>query len=486
MTASAYPDDPAGVGIRSRSSRTDPKCRGDTWLPSIAPGRAPYYVRLADALASDIDRGRLTDGARLPSQRALARSLGVTIGTITRGFAEARRRGLLVCETGRGSYVRKSAPLAHEFGLPTPVDASILDLGPSSALRVDTLERDALRQALAAIQRRLELPSGLPPATFTADPRLRKVITAQLLQLGLPVRHQADVILVCQGAQQAIAAVFGAIASPGDVILVEALTYPGIKRLAEVMRLRLHPVRLDRHGLDPAALDSACRKLAPRALYCVPTLNPATATLMPDARRREVAEVLRRHGTLLLEDDDDSCIATAPPPLAAHLPGNAVYLLDSTKLMLPGLRLAWLVAPAGLARTLTSVAQTLSWTPAAMQIEIGTQLLEQGHCARIIAARRQGIAERHAILRRELPRSTGFRYTLPRGAHHVWLELGSDLRADDVVAAALQRGVRIVGPQLFIVPPATAPRAIRVSLSAEADPARLARGLAELRALLAR
>lgn len=470
------------------------KCHGDTreagdaWKPVPLPGAAPFYLRLADAIARDIESGRLADGARLTSQRDLAKTLRVTLGTVTRAFAEAKRRGLIACETGRGSYARKPAPRPMEFDVERATDPSLFDFGPSNSLRIDALERTALRDVFAAMARRIDAIAKIRAPDFVADDRVRGLVAPHLARIGLPFAPPDDVMLVCQGAQQGIAAVFGALARPGDIVLTESLTYPGIRRLAEAMRIRLHPVRVDKHGLDPEALDAACRKAAPKLLYCVPTLNPATATLTPDARRREIAQVLLRHGTWLLEDDDDSCMATVVPPLAARVKSRACFLLDSTKLMTPGLRLAYLVVPAALARHIRGAVQTLSWAPAPLQNEIGALLLELGHSAKLVAARRAEIANRHAIVRSTLPRSSGFRYDLPRGAHHLWLELdplGPRLRAETAVASAMRAGVRIVGPDAFVVPPATQPRAVRVSLSAEADRTRFVEGLARLKAALA-
>ncbi len=448
------------------------------------PGAAPYYLRLADAIAQDIESGRLADGARLTSQRVIAKSLRVTLGTVTRAFAEAKRRGLLACETGRGSYVRKPEPRSMEFDVERAADPSLFDFGPSNSLRIEPLERAALRDVFTAMARRVDALARMRAPDFLADDRVRGLVAPLLARIGLPFTPPDDVMLVCQGAQQGIAAVFGALARPGDVVLTESVTYPGIRRLAEAMRIRLHPVRVDRHGLDPDALDAACRKVAPKLLYCVPTLNPATATLTPDARRREIAQVLARHGTWLLEDDDDSCMASAVAPLASRVKERACFLLDSTKLMTPGLRLAYLVVPAALARQICGAVQTLSWAPAPLQNEIGALLLERGHSTKLVSARREELAMRHAIVRRELPRSEGFRYDLPRGAHHLWLELeslGKGLRADAAVAAARKAGVRIVGPEAFVVPPATQPRAVRVSLSAEMDRARFVEGLEKLK-----
>src|SRR3954468_7731395 len=77
-----------------------------TWLPDLSQLRGPRYRAIADALAADISNGRLPTGVRLPTHRDLAYQLRVTVGTVSRAYAEAERRGLIGGEIGRGTFVR--------------------------------------------------------------------------------------------------------------------------------------------------------------------------------------------------------------------------------------------------------------------------------------------------------------------------------------------------------------------------------------------
>src|SRR5690606_13312250 len=88
------------------------------WRPDVAPGEAPLYRRIADAMLCDVQRGVLAPGARLPTQRALAEALDVSVGTATAAYLEAERRGLLRRHVGRGTFVaspgtRASRPPGH-------------------------------------------------------------------------------------------------------------------------------------------------------------------------------------------------------------------------------------------------------------------------------------------------------------------------------------------------------------------------------------
>ena len=97
------------------------------WLPSLTDRPGPKYLRIADALSEDA--GRMAPGDRLPTHRELAWRLGVTVGTVSRAYAEAERRGLLVGEVGRGSYVKAGARSTATLAMPDAGGPAMIDLG---------------------------------------------------------------------------------------------------------------------------------------------------------------------------------------------------------------------------------------------------------------------------------------------------------------------------------------------------------------------
>src|SRR5206468_1294184 len=142
----------------------------------------------------------------------------------------------------------------------------------------------------------------------------------------------ADRVLVSSGNQHGMTAVLAALLSPGDLVLTEALTYPGMKNLAGLLSLRLQGVALDEQGMRPDALAAACRARSPKAVYCVPTLQNPTTSIMSEERRRQIAAVAREHGVLIVEDDVHGRIPErAPRPLSAFAPERAVYLTGMSK-----------------------------------------------------------------------------------------------------------------------------------------------------------
>ncbi|MCA1288709.1 aminotransferase class I/II-fold pyridoxal phosphate-dependent enzyme, partial [Salipiger bermudensis] len=128
-------------------------------------------------------------------------------------------------------------------------------------------------------------------------------------------------VAVTPGAHATMAAILSIITRPGDTVLCEAITYPGIRNVAGRLRLNLVGIEMDADGILPEALEAAIRTHGPKALYLNPTLQNPTTLTMPEARRLEVAAVLRRHELMLIEDDAYGFIpAKTPAPIALSAP----------------------------------------------------------------------------------------------------------------------------------------------------------------------
>src|SRR5215470_6399452 len=110
------------------------------WIPNLAVGDKPRYLAIADAIAADIRSGRLAPSDRLPPQRKLARRLDIDFTTVARGYVEAKKRGLVESQVGRGTFViatarRRHAPMSRHPEIvdlsmnlpPEPDDADLLD-----------------------------------------------------------------------------------------------------------------------------------------------------------------------------------------------------------------------------------------------------------------------------------------------------------------------------------------------------------------------
>jgi DNA-binding transcriptional MocR family regulator len=448
------------------------------WVPKIEGRPGPLYLAIADALSDDARSGRLRTGTRLPTHRELADKLGVTVGTVTRGYAEAARRGLLTGEVGRGTFVR--GPVL-EVGVPAaPASPGLVDLSlnlppPLGEGRDGALSRTL--QALAAEDVAALLDDY--PADG-ARPAHRDTGAAWLRLAGLDA--DASRVLVTSGSQHALTVVFSAFLRPGELLLTEALTYPGVKGVAALLNLRLSGVACDANGLDPQAFEEACRTLAPRALYLIPTIQNPTTTTLSEARRREIVRIAREHDVMLIEDDIHRLLAEdAPPALASLAPERTCYLLGTSKTLAPGLRVGFVQAPDALVPRVAAAIRATTWMAAPLMVEIMARWMKDGTAQRVLKRRRDEARARQRLAAETL---RGFRIDAQPTGHHAWLHLPEPWRAESFAAEARRHGVAVTPAQVFQVGRAAAPHGVRLGLGAPRSREELERGLARLSGVL--
>src|SRR5580658_4291985 len=256
------------------------------WLPKLDPGSDSIYARIVASLERDVRLGAVVRGARLPPQRSLADHLNVSVGTVTKAYIEAERRGLVHAHVGRGTFVSDagSQRSAGEAARDRVVDLS-LNVAPHEA---------AARRFLSTptVKRDLELLDGLAYSPAPGrDPHRRAAAT--WLSRVAHFEPEWTRLLMTNGAQQAMSLVFGLLCRPKHTILCEAATFFGMRRLAEHCDYTLHGVQMDEEGLRPDALERAVKSTGAKVLYTMPTIQNPTSRTMSSGRREELARIVR-------------------------------------------------------------------------------------------------------------------------------------------------------------------------------------------------
>lgn len=445
------------------------------WTPQLGTRSGPLYLAIADCLAADLQAGRVVAGQQLPTQRALADALGIDFTTVSRGYAEARRRGLIDATVGRGTFVR--APIAQSAEDRSPVDMS-MNLPPQPA---DAKLADLVRDGMAAVTAR---PDFLSLMTYrdSGGALEDRQAGARWLQgrLGdVPVGR----LLVAGGTQIALTAILTSYAKAGDRILTEELTYPGLRAAAEHLGLWLEGIAMDEQGMLPSALEAACGAGRAKLLYCVPTLhNPTTAT-MSEQRRLEIIAIARRHGLTIIEDDAyGPLVRHAPPAIAALAPDITIYLGGLAKVLTPALRVTYLVAPdARTADRLTGALRATSLMAPPLAVALASYWIMEGIATRLLGSLRQEAIARQRLASTHLPRSD--MRTAPE-AYHIWLKLPPAWPRATFVAHLQRQGLAVVPSDAFAVTE-TPPEAVRLCLGAAADQAKLDQALSAVAEALA-
>jgi DNA-binding transcriptional MocR family regulator len=442
------------------------------WLPRLKPQAGPRFLQIADALQQAVADGRLNPGERLPPQRQLAAALDVDLTTVTRAYDEARRRHLLEGRGARGTYVA-----APKVELTSALDLSMNIPPPPGDVDFDDLLKQGLAQVLMRTDADLLMTyhlGGGGSADREAGARWIEPMFGNV---------QPDHVVVCPGAQAAIAALMLALTGPGDVILAEPTSYPGLRAAATQFGRRIVAVATDRHGMSPQALEAACRQHGARLVYLNPTLqNPTTAT-MPERRRRELAAVAKRCDVRIVEDDPYWLLAQAPPPpVATFAPERVYYISTLSKCLTPGLRIAFVLVrdPAERERFLAAL-RSFALMAAPLTAALATQWILDGSADRLMEGVRNEARLRHRMARDVL----AGRYSGAGDGLHVWLELPAYWHSYQLARAADREGLALTPAEVFATG-AEAANAIRISLGSVKDRARLQAGLQRLSQLLAR
>ncbi|MEU2240358.1 PLP-dependent aminotransferase family protein [Streptomyces sp. NPDC018338] len=418
------------------------------------------YRRIADRVEAAVRDGRLRPGDRLPPQRVFARRHRIANSTAIRVYGELARRGLVVGEVGRGTFVRAAPPLPGP-ALAEATGAAPVDLQLNYPVAEG--QSELMARALAALARPDVLAEAVSgPAAATGTPEAREAAASVLARPGWAPDPES--VLFAGNGRQAIAAALSALVPPGGRLGVEALTYPLVKAVADRLGIRLVPLALDAEGVRPEALAATHRATPLAAVYLQPTLhNPLSATA-GEGRRAELAELLRRLDLTAVEDTTWAfLVPDAPAPLAAFAP-DRVLLVDSlSKRLAPGLTVGYLVVPARLRAAAGDALRSGAWTAGGLALAAATRWAGDGTVAEAVAAKRADTAARHALVLRHLG---GHAVRTSPHAYYCWWELPAPWRAETFAAAAAERaGVAVTPGSAFAVGPGTAPDAIRVGLA---------------------
>jgi DNA-binding transcriptional MocR family regulator len=444
------------------------------WVPALASLPGPRYLAFVLALEADIAAGRVRPGMRLLPQRDMAQRLALSVGTISKAYAEAEQRGLISGEVGRGTFVQRRRPETRGPGSSEATINLALNVPPYTG------EDDAIASVLAAIVADGELSNLLGYLPHQGLRRHREAVVTWLASLG--VTADADHLFITHGGQHALSIALGMVASPGDTVLTESYTYSGMLALSAQCGYRLHGVATDASGLVPESLDRAFTETGASVLYCMPTLQTPTGSVMPLQRRHAIAEIVRKHDAYLLEDDAYGYLVSPPlAPVSRLIPERSFYIVSFAKCLAPGLRIAAMIAPEAFRDRSINALRATGWMAVPVMAEVVARLIHNGGLARQARLKRDKAALRDGIVRRVLKEWLPAASAAP--GFHIWLPLPAGRTLAALIAQAAQAGITLA-------PPGTLQRmeqeslGVRLCLGAPATEADLERALIEIRRIL--
>ena len=408
------------------------------WTPDLPTDGSPLFEQILAALERAVRDGGLKAGEQLPPQRALARTLGVSVGTVTRAYEEADRRGLTLGHVGRGTYIARAQDTDNAR---TPWAVVDLSMNVPPMVAAERL----LMEAWGKVRRRAEFAQVLNYGPIEGRPEYRRLVSTWLTDTAGVESIDPSRIVITSGAQAAMDLTFGALCKAGDVVLVEELTFGGMKAIAQYRGYSLAPVAMDDEGVIPEALAATAKATGARVLYTMPTLQNPTARTLSLARRRELIKVARRLGITLVEDDVYAAYVErreAPAPLINLAPDITYYISSLSKSLAPGLRTGFVAAPTALLASRIAVGVRASAHAAqSMGLLLAQQVIEDGSAEQILKENRRLLRSRGSALRAALNlRSERLTAMSP----HMWLP-ASQGEATRLEAQLLAENVRVTG-----------------------------------------
>ncbi|TXI06473.1 MAG: PLP-dependent aminotransferase family protein [Rhizobium sp.] len=433
------------------------------WHPDLSRSSSPRYIAIADLIEMDLRSGVLTAGDRLPPQRALAKRLNIDFTTVARGYVEAQKRGLVDSHVGRGTFVTgRQEKDRRSFVIdvaPDPRRAAAIDFSmnlPPEPNDPDLIAR--MREGMSVVA--ADLIPLLRYQGFGGSTMDKEASAAWLSRRGLTPSQER--IFVTPGAHPALLAIFGLLAKPGETVLSENITYPGMRSIAAQLRLTLAGLPMDGEGILPDAFDDYCKRLRPKALYLNPTLQNPTTLTIPQMRREAIAAIARKYRVPIIEDDAYGFIPlNAPSPMAAVAPDMTWHIGGLAKCIGAGLRLAFVVAPdTKMIWPFVSAMRSSAVMASPLSMALATRWIEDGTADGILRFIRAEAAARQEMVAEILPAGS---YRSDPISFNIWLPLSHGWTRATFGSHMRNAGIGVVASDAFTVE-GIAPEAVRVCL----------------------
>jgi GntR family transcriptional regulator / MocR family aminotransferase len=452
-----------------------------------ANARDPIYRQLYASVRAAVVDGRLEPGLRLPSTRELAARLKLSRNTIKLAFELLIAEGYLVAAVGSGTRVASNLPAAAH--------ASSVNTLSRATSRSDIPARaEALRGVRVAIDRRGDsgeyaFRSGMPaidafpfeqwgrlatryfrqmPASWSeASPAdqlgylpLRRAM-ATYLKATRGVKCDAEQVIVTTGTQQGLYLATQALLSAGDKVWIEDPGYLGARHAFALAGAQLIPVPVDAGGVDVAR--GAAIAPDARLVYVTPSHQFPLGGALSLERRFALLRWADQSGAWIIEDDYDSEYRYTGYPIPAlqglDTAGRVIYTGSFNKVLFPGLRLGFLVAPPALVDVFAGAMDVVSGAATVTNQVVLTRFIEDGHFQRHIRRMRLLYAERAAEFSRQAERHLDASVTLGTrdAGMHFALQLPANAHVDAIVAAAAKRGIEAVSLARYAINPLPQP-----------------------------
>jgi GntR family transcriptional regulator/MocR family aminotransferase len=449
-------------------------------IPLDRQSEIPLYQQIGAYLRRAILSGSLIADTRLPACRQLARDLGINRTTVENAYAELEADGLVFSRMGSGTYVLPHNPLPEipKSGPDTPwplwqqsvharnieskggrVDEMLVTAGHPHPISFASGISDSrqfpveeFRKVFQAVMRRDKI-AALDYGERNGYAPLREGVAHILASQGLQAHPEN--ILITAGSQQAIFLASQVLLKPDDIILVENPTYSIAIDLFRFLGFQIVGIPMDGQGMQVDKLEKLLQQYHPNLIYTIPNFHNPTGTCLSSARRRQLIVLADKYNVPILEDDfvgDLRYEGRVQPSLKALDPGGQViYVSTFSKMLMPGLRVGFIVADGPVYSSLVNFKRlsdlaTSSLVQRALNayVTVGRYQAYLHRSCQIFRKRRDAMLK---AIEHHLP--PGVSYDTPKGGLFLWLRLPDTISANELLPLACKEGVSFAPGNFF-------------------------------------
>jgi len=434
------------------------------WIPRIQNDSRLKYLGIVEAIENDIKHRLVRPGDKLPAQRAIAEQLHIDLTTVTRALNEATKRGLIETQRGSGSFIAQTA--FSLYNLSSLTEGKNIDLSMNNPPHPTILNlHDEIVKGIAQIQNDTSSFDHLNYQETAGNPADREAGTLWLSERIADV--SSEKLLISSGAHSALFSILSYLKQTCRTIAAPALTYPGLRSIADHLGFDVIGIAMDEDGVIPEYFEQCCQNINPDILYLIPNIdNPTTATL-PAARRQQLIVIAEKYDVIIIEDDPYAPFQDSLLPslysLASH---RTWHIATLSKCASPALRVAYVLAPdLEQALSLAEKMRVNNLMAPPLMTELSSHWIRSGMLQKITQAIKLENTARHAIASAIFSQKN---LTSSVVGPHLWLALPANWRALEFAEHAHRSGISIVPSSAFVTG-SNSIQAVRISLGGTID-----------------
>ncbi|MED4651922.1 MocR-like pyridoxine biosynthesis transcription factor PdxR [Bacillus pseudomycoides] len=436
--------------------------------------KIPIYQQVVDFIERRIMYGELPPGSFLPSERKLAIQLNVNRSTVTTAYNELRAMGIVDSTTGRGTRVS-----THMWGVSPTLTPNWRGFVEGGTFLPNLPLLRHIREQVQQNENIIDFANGELGCNLFPHEQLQSILREQPLTqslsydhpLGyLPLRQAAakymrdylkieateQSIMITSGAQQALHLIVQCLLNPGDAVAFESPSHCYSLPLFQSAGIRIFPLPVDEHGVNPEDVHELYRKHRIKMIFLNPNFQNPTGTMLHPNRRKKLLSLCADLRIPIVEDDPSSLLTLEnkqPCPTLKSIDenGTVIYVHSLSKMIAPGLRIGWLVAP-------QSVVERLS--DARHQMELGLSIFPQWLMQQFfetvpfdthITQLRNQLAQKRDVIVDALNYylQDTISFSNPNGGIYIWGKLKEPINEKQLIMQSLKQQVAFMPGSIF-------------------------------------